>query len=144
MSRKHRQTTDIRFRNFSLLYFLTPKKEKFPLPNPAVIIRPIVPLTKWVLISKVLIINNGRDFGYLNDIQNVAPIVAPFWISCADTSAAILCAASPAKRDRDTSDISGYPKFPFGNPAGFPRKTSDYPRALGEINFSAHKYERRI
>jgi hypothetical protein len=37
---------------------------------------------------------------------------------------------------RDTSHISGYPKFPFGNPAGFPRKTSDYPRALSEILFA--------
>jgi len=56
--------------------------------------------------------------------------LAPFSISRADTSAAMLRAAR-----RDTSHISGYPKFPFIPIDIGTRKTSDYPRALSEIYF---------
>jgi len=61
--------------------------------------------------------------------------LAPFSISRADTSAAMLRAAR-----RDTSHISGYPKFPFIPIDIGTRKTSDYPRAFCEMPINSFIY----
>jgi hypothetical protein len=66
---------------------------------------------------------------FLNDIQNIAPIVAAI-LNIA--RGYLRCSALYRSFGSDTSHISGYPKFPFRNPSGFLRKTSDHPRALGE------------
>jgi len=44
----------------------------------------------------------------------------------------MLCTAPAGAIHRISADIRN---FPSENPAGFPRKTSDYPRALAEIFF---------
>jgi hypothetical protein len=63
-------------------------------------------------------------------MQNIAPNVAAILHIARGY---LRCYALYRSCGSDTSHISGYPKFPYGNPSGFPRKTSDHPRALAEI-----------
>jgi hypothetical protein len=63
-------------------------------------------------------------------MQNIAPNVAAILHIARGY---LRCYALYRPCGSDTSHISGYPKFPFRNPPGFLRKTSDHPRALAEI-----------